>query len=98
MIDTTTLTNRQMRYKEYERLRNVPEIEMAMTVYSDEACVAGDTKIATPFGLYAIKELAEKEAMNDSWFIAMILKRMIILSVGHSLQDLLKSQKQSQLF
>lgn len=60
MIDTTTLTNRQMRYKEYERLRNVPEIEMAMTVYSDEACVAGDTKIATPFGLYTIKELAEK--------------------------------------
>lgn len=61
MIDTTTLTNRQMRYKEYERLRNVPEIEMAMTVYSDEACVAGDTKIATPFGLYTIKELAEKK-------------------------------------
>lgn len=57
MIDTTTLSNRAMRYKEYERLRNVPEIEMAMTVFADEACVAGDTKIATPFGFITIKEL-----------------------------------------
>ena len=61
MIDTTTLSNRAMRYKEYERLRNVPEIEMAMTVYADEACVAGDTKIATPHGFITIKELAEKK-------------------------------------
>ena len=59
LIDTTTLTNRAMRYKEYERLRNVPEIEMAMTVFSDEACVTGDTKVATPFGFIPIKELAE---------------------------------------
>ena len=61
MIDTTTLTNRSMRYKEYERLRNVPEIEMAMTVFSDEACVVGDTKVATPFGMISIKELAEEK-------------------------------------
>ena len=59
MIDTTTLTNRPMRYKEYERLRNVPEIEMAMQVFADEACVAGDTKVATPFGFITIKELTE---------------------------------------
>ena len=62
MIDTTTLSNRAMRYKEYERLRNVPEIEMAMTVYADEACVAGDTKIATPFGFITIKELTENKS------------------------------------
>ena len=55
MIDTTTLTNRSMRYKEYERLRNVPEIEMTMTVLADEACVADDTKIATPFGFQTIE-------------------------------------------
>lgn len=61
MIDTTTLSNRGMRYKEYERLRNVPEIEMAMTVFADEACVAGDTRIATPFGFVTIKELAQKK-------------------------------------
>jgi hypothetical protein len=60
MIDTTTLSNRAMRYKEYERLRNVPEIEMAMTVFADEACVAGDTLVSTPFGQITIKELAEK--------------------------------------
>lgn len=62
MIDTTTLSNRSMRYKEYERLRNVPEIELAMTVFADEACVAGDTKIATPFGFTTIKELTEKRS------------------------------------
>ena len=72
MIDTTTLNNRTMRYSEYERLRNVPEIEMAMTVFADEACVAGDTKIATPFGFITIKELAEPRLTNDFWFIPMI--------------------------
>jgi hypothetical protein len=68
MIDTTTLSNRAMRYKEYERLRNVPEIESALTVYADEACVAGDTPIATPFGFVTIKELSEKRA--DERFLA----------------------------
>lgn len=48
-IDLSTITNRQSRYKEYERLRNVPEIETAMTVFADEACLAGSCKIATPF-------------------------------------------------
>lgn len=62
MIDTTTLSNRAMRYKEYERLRNVPEIEAAMTVFADESCVAGNTKIATPFGFITIKELTEKRS------------------------------------
>lgn len=61
MIDTTSLLQRGMRYKEYERLRTVPEIEMAMTVFSDEACVSGNTKVATPFGFVTIKELAEKK-------------------------------------
>lgn len=62
MIDTTTLGNRSMRYKEYERLRNVPEIEMAMTVFADEACVSGDTKVATPFGYQTIEWLAKNKA------------------------------------
>ena len=62
MIDTTTLGNRSMRYKEYERLRNVPEIEMAMTVFADEACVAGDTQIATPFGYQTIEWLVKNKA------------------------------------
>jgi hypothetical protein len=62
MIDTTTLTNRIMRYKEYERLRNIPEIEASMQMFADEACVAGSTKIATPHGFFTIQELAEKRA------------------------------------
>lgn len=66
-IDTTSLTNRTMRYKEYERLRNIPEIETAITVFSDEACLTGDTKVATPFGFISIKDLAESN--NDERFL-----------------------------
>jgi hypothetical protein len=59
-IDLSTVSNRKSRYKEYERLRNVPEIETAMTVFADEACLAGPTKIATVAnGLVSIKKLAE---------------------------------------
>jgi hypothetical protein len=59
-IDLSTVSNRKSRYKEYERLRNVPEIETAMTVFADEACLAGATKIATVAeGLVSIKKLAE---------------------------------------
>jgi hypothetical protein len=39
-VDLSTVTNRLSRYKEYERLRNVAEIEMAITVIAEEACVA----------------------------------------------------------
>lgn len=60
-IDLSTVTNRQSRYKEYERLRNVAEIEMAMTVIADEACVSGETKIATLFeGYVTIEKLATR--------------------------------------
>ena len=61
-VDLSTVTNRVHRYKEYERLRNMPEIEMAMTVFADETCLAGDTLIATPHGYKKIEELVnEKE-------------------------------------
>ena len=58
-VDLSTVTNRIHRYKEYERLRSMPEIEMAMTVFADEACVVGDTKVATPHGFRTIAELAK---------------------------------------
>lgn len=60
-VDLSTVTNRIHRYKEYERLRNMAEIEMAMTVFADEACFSGDTKVATPHGYRTLKELAETE-------------------------------------
>lgn len=60
-VDLSTVTNRIHRYKEYERLRNMAEIEMAMTVFADEACFAGNTKVATPHGYRTLKELAESE-------------------------------------
>lgn len=41
-IDLSSVTNRQSRYKEYERLRNVPEIETSMTIMADEACQKGE--------------------------------------------------------
>lgn len=47
-VDLSTVTNRMHRYKEYDRLRGMAEIEMALTVFADEACIAGDTLIATP--------------------------------------------------
>jgi intein/homing endonuclease len=60
MIDLSTVTNRTSRYAEYERLRNVAEIERAMTLFADESCVAGDTLIATPaYGYKTIEWLAE---------------------------------------
>jgi len=57
-IDLSTVSNRQSRYKEYERLRTVPEIETALNVFADEACVSGDTLVATPFGYMPIEKLA----------------------------------------
>lgn len=59
-IDLSTVSNRQSRYKEYERLRTVPEIECALSVFSDEACLAGHTLISTPFGMFPIEKLEEK--------------------------------------
>lgn len=64
MIDLSTTTNRQARYKEYFRLlQGVAEIEMAMTVFADEACVAGNTEIATLYhGYVTIEWLAKNKA------------------------------------
>lgn len=60
MVDTSAITSRINRYKEYERIRAVPEIESTMTVLSQEACIAGDTLIATPFhGKKTIKWLKD---------------------------------------
>jgi len=69
MIDTTTLNNRTSRYREYERLRNLPEIETVMNVVSDEACVSGNTKIATPFGFKTIEDLVNKNAPNEKFLV-----------------------------
>lgn len=67
-IDLSSVTARVTRIKEYERLRNLPEIEQAMTVIADEACVAGDTKVNTLFdGLKTIKWLAENK--KEEFFI-----------------------------
>src|SRR4051812_14426896 len=46
-FDLSPTSNRQSRYKEYERLRSVAEIETAMDVFADESCLAGETKIST---------------------------------------------------
>lgn len=62
LVDMTTATNRLNRYKEYDRLcMSTPEIEMAMTVFADEACVSGETLIATVWGNKTIKWLTENK-------------------------------------
>lgn len=67
-VDLSTVTNRLHRYKEYERLRIMPEIEMAMTVIADEACLSGNTLISTPtYGQKPIKWFAEN--MKDERFL-----------------------------
>jgi hypothetical protein len=67
-VDLSTVSNRISRYKEYERLRAVPEVETCLTIFSDEACVAGNTKVATPFGFKTIKTLTEENA-NDKFLV-----------------------------
>ena len=67
-VDMTSVQNRQARYKEYERLRNVAEIETAMTIFADESCIAGNTKITTPFGAPTIKWLAENKT-NERFLV-----------------------------
>lgn len=63
IVDMSTVSNRPSRYKEYERLRLVPEVETVMTVFADEACVAADTIVQTPtFGQKTIQWLAENKA------------------------------------
>ena len=69
-VDLSTVTNRIHRYKEYERLRIMAEIEMAMTVFADEACISGDTLISMPAydgGFRTIEWLAEN--MKDQRFL-----------------------------
>lgn len=59
-IDVSQYNGRQNRYKEYERLRNIPEIESIMTIMAEESCLAGDTLISTvKYGLRTIKWLCE---------------------------------------
>lgn len=68
-IDLSSITNRQSRYKEYERLRTVAEIETALTVFADESCVAGDTKVATPFGYIPIERLAKEKEPDEQFLV-----------------------------
>lgn len=69
LVDVSSTSNRSARYKEYERLRSVPEIEQVMTAIADEACVAGDTEIHTLFyGLKTIKWLTENKK-DEEFFV-----------------------------
>jgi hypothetical protein len=68
-IDLSSVTNRQSRYKEYERLMYVAEIDSALTIFADECCLAGNTMIPTPFGSYSIKELAETKKPDEKFLV-----------------------------
>jgi hypothetical protein len=85
-VDLSSVSNRQARYKEYERLRSVAEIETALTVFADEMCVAGDTKVATPFGYIPIQELADKKPFGERFLVYCydFGKRDYSLGWGHS--------------
>lgn len=69
LIDISSTSNRGARYKEYERLRSVPEIEQVMTVIADESCIAGDTEIHTVYyGLKTIEWLT-KYKKNEEFLV-----------------------------
>ena len=68
-VDLSSVTNRSSRYKEYERLENIPEIHTALNTFADEACLGGDTLIATPFGFISIKELAETKNAEERFLV-----------------------------
>jgi intein/homing endonuclease len=68
-IDMAGVTGRQTRYKEYERLMYVSEIDSALTIYADESCIAGNTNIPTPFGNFTIKELAETKKPDEKFLV-----------------------------
>lgn len=68
-IDLSSVTNRISRYKEYDRLQNVSEIETALNTFADEACVAGNTPIMTPFGPITIEELANTKKENEKFLV-----------------------------
>lgn len=68
-IDLSSVTNRQSRYKEYERLRYVAEIESALDILSDESCLSGDTLISTALGNVPIKKLAETKKPDEKFLV-----------------------------
>lgn len=62
-IDLSTVQNRTNRYKEYEKIKySTAEVNTAVTIFADEACVSGNTNVITPFGPIPIKYLAEHKA------------------------------------
>lgn len=68
-IDLSSITSRQMRYKEYHRLISVPEINSCLTIMAQETCLAGDTKVATPYlGLVTLEWLANNKA-DEEFFV-----------------------------
>lgn len=68
-VDLSTVTNRFHRYKEYDRLGNMAEIDMAMTTFADESCLGPSTLIATPsYGWVTIKWLSENLA-NERFLV-----------------------------
>lgn len=92
-IDLTTITSRSARLKEYERLRSIPEIEQAMQVIADEACVAGDTIVETLFdGPKTIKWLAENKKEEFFVYCWDFNKQDYTIGVAHS-PRLIKKEK-----
>lgn len=68
-IDMTSVTGRTARYKEYDRLQMTAEIETALNTFADEACLGGDTLVATPFGFISIAELAETKPKDEQFLV-----------------------------
>ncbi len=72
ILDQTNLQiNRLERYKDYEQMDQTGEVSLALDLYADEACCAGNTKIPLLDGTNpTIAELAERGSDAQFWVYA----------------------------
>jgi intein/homing endonuclease len=51
------LSERLMRYQDFQEMEYTPEIAAALDIYADETCLTKESIVSTPYGKYTIEEL-----------------------------------------
>ncbi len=88
LMDIHSVMNRMQRYAEYERLSAIPEIDWTLTVYADETCFAGNTRVMTPYGARTLRELAEKQKGDFLVYCYDFQKNDYTLGFAHSARSM----------
>ena len=81
ILDQTNLQiNRLERYKDYEQMDQTGEVSLALDLYADEACLAGNTEVLLVNGMtVTIEKLAEAGIENEFAVIAFDLEKKIFV-------------------